>query len=258
MIRTLCKYIQIRIIIIVSLLFIGYQRTSASGHFIDFGSAPRLIEVSAHAMGGISTISQNYDDVYPQIQNLNINAGNSFGIGVKAVLGIKNYLGFGTALNATLNYYNTDLAIIGNNNSSLNTVFVSNRNMTFNIPIFMSLRFNVSHSVRWDVDLGMYYSFGFAGRQRQQIYRAGINSMDELVPEMETVTTDYYHSPRTIFNVFNRGDIGLHVGTSLDFGPHLTIGLQSQYGLKNAARNNSLTDASVHNFSLLALVGYRF
>lgn len=246
------------VIFLLAFLLPCWQPLKAAENFVDFGPAPKLIEITVQGLGGGSSVTQNYQKIYPQIQNLNVNMGNSWGLGAKAVFGIKDYLGFGTALNVMLNHYNIDLAVIGNDHSSMNAVFVNNRNFTLNVPIFLSARFNVAHRVRWNVDLGMYYSFGFAGRQRQQIYRAEINAMDELVPELENVTTDYYHSPRTLFNVFNRGDIGLHFGTSLNFGPHLMVGVQTQYGFKNAARQTEIDKSSVHNLSFTALLGYRF
>lgn len=248
----------LKAVTMLTFLFSMWQPMSAAENFVDFGPAHKLIEVTVQGLGGGSSVTQNYQKIFPQIQNLNVNMGNSWGLGAKAVFGIRDYLGFGTALNVMLNHYNIDLTVVDADNSSMNAVFVNNRNFTINVPIFMSARFNVAYSVRWNVDFGMYYAYGFAGRQRQQIYRAEINAMDELVPELENVKTDYYHSPRTLFNVFNRGDIGLHLASSLNFGPHLMVGVQSQFGLKNSARQTQIDKSSVHNFSLLALIGYRF
>jgi len=240
------------------ILAFAWITTSAQQKFIDYGHAKSLLEIEVHAMAGGSTVSQNYNKIYSRIQEHNINMGNSWGVGAKAVFGIRDFLGFGTSANIMWNHYNIDLAVVGTDNTSMSAVFVNNRNFTFNIPVFISFRFNVAHSVRWNVDGGFFYSYGFAGRQKQKIYRAEINAVDELVPEIQTVSTDYYHSPRTLFNVFNRGDIGLHFATSLNLGPHLSVGFQSQYGLKNSARNNIVDKPSVHNYSLHGIIGYRF
>lgn len=230
----------------------------AQQKFIDYGPASSLLEIEVHAMAGGSTVGQNYSKIYPRIQERNVNMGNSWGAGAKAVFGLRNYLGLGTAANVMWNNYNIDLAVVGQDNMSMSAVFVENRNFTFNVPVFISFRFNVAHSVRWNVDLGAYYSYGFAGRQKQKIYRAEINAVDELVPEIQTVSTDYYHSPRSLFNVFNRSDIGIHFATLLNFGPHLSVGFQTQYGLKNSARRGGVDKTSVHNYSLHGVVGYRF
>lgn len=230
----------------------------AGDSLVSYAPATKLIETQVHLLGGGSSITQNYRNTFPNIQNQNVNMGTSWGVGAKAVFGIKEYLGFGTAIDFMLNHYNIDMAIIADDNTSMSALFVNSHNYTVNIPVFISFRFNVARKVRWNVDGGMFYTFGFGGQQKQLIYRAEINSMDELVPELERVTTDYYHSPRTLFNVFNRGDLGLHLGTSLDFGPHLSVGAQAQYGLKNQARSNGVYKPSVHNFAIHALIGYRF
>lgn len=248
----------ILLIITVLCVCIGFHSLHAQEKLVDYGPATKLLDIEFHAMGGGSSITQNYKKSLPNIQNQNVNMGNSWGIGAKAVFGLRSYLGIGTSINLMLNHYNVDMALLGTDNNSMSALFVNSHNFTVNIPVFVSFRFDVAKRVRWNVDGGMYYAYGFAGRQKQLIYRAEINSMDELVPEIERITTDYYHSPRTLFNVFNRGDIGLHIASSLDFGPHLTVGVQTQYGFKNSARSNGVFHPSVHNFSLHGLVGYRF
>lgn len=230
----------------------------AQEKFVDYGPAKSLLEVELNALAGGSTVTQNYKKIYSRIQEQNVNMGNSWGLGAKAVFGIRDFFGIGTAANFFWNQYNIDMAVVGADNTSMSAVFVNNRNFTFNVPVFVSFRFNVAHSVRWNVDGGFYYSFGFAGRQKQKIYRAEINAIDELVPEIQIVSTDYYHSPRTLFNVFNRGDIGIHFASSLNLGPHLSIGFQTQFGLKNAARSNGVDNPSVHNYTLHGIIGYRF
>lgn len=227
-------------------------------NFIDYGPAPKLVSTEVHLMGGGSTVTQNYKKIYPSIQNQNINMGNSWGIGAKAVFGIRDWLGLGTCFNVMLNHYNIDIAVVGADQSSMSAAFINNHNFTIDIPVYISFRFNVAHSVRWNVDGGVFYSYGFAGKQKQRIYRAEINEVDELVPEIQKVSTDYYKSSRTLFNVFKRGDLGLHIATSLDFGPHLTVGLQFQYGFKNSAGDNGSNHPSVHNLNMHGLLGYRF
>lgn len=254
--HNICRHLKILLAAAIGLL-ISFPAASQQ-RFVDFGPADKFMQLSVHALIGGRAISQNYKDVYPQIQNLSVKMGLSAGIGAKAVFGMRDYLGVGTALNVVMGNYSEDLAVIGEDHSSMSALFVDNRNFSINVPVFAALRFNVAPSVRWIVELGTYYSFGFAGRQRQHIYMAQINSMDELVPEFENVKTDYYHSPRTILNMFNRGDIGLHIGTSLDFGNHFNIGVQTQVGLKNSARQTPIDKSSIHNLDVTAVAGYRF
>lgn len=231
---------------------------SRAGDFVDFSKANRFIEVDVHALAGVSSIFQNYQTKFPQIQNLNINNGGSFGVGGKAVLGIRNYLGFGTAIDVLVNNYNYDMAILGSDNMSMSSVFIDNRNFFVNIPVFLSFRFNVDNNVRWNVDLGMYYAYGFAGTQKQRIYRAQINAMDELVPELVNLKTDYFHSSSTFISPFNRGELGLHLATSLNFGKHLIVGARMQIDFKNSARHSGIETPYVRPFYFHGTIGYRF
>lgn len=231
---------------------------ASAGDFIDFSPAKRLIEVDVHAIGGTSSVFQNYQSKFSQIQDLNVNLGSSAGAGFRAVFGIRGWLGLGTALDITTNTYNIDMTVINSERSSLSSVLLDNRTYMATIPVFASFRFNVDKSVRWTVDAGMYYAYGFAGTQKQRIYRAEINSMDELVPELERVKTDYYHSGATFINGFNRGDIGLHLATYVNFGPHLMVGASYQVGFKNSSRSLGVVNPSVHNHYFHGIVGYRF
>ncbi len=226
--------------------------------FVDFSKAKRTLEVDVHALGGVSTMAQNYESKFPQIQNLNVNMGASLGVGARAVFGLREYFGFGTAFDLMLNNNNIDMAVLGDDNSSMSSVFIDNRFYYINIPLFVSFRFNVARNVRWNVDAGFYYAYGFAGTQKQRIYRTELNEMDEFVAQMVNIKTDYFHSPDTFINSFNRGDIGFHMATSLNFGRHLLVGMKFQAGMKNSARQNGLINPSVRNVYLHAVVGYRF
>lgn len=242
----------------VALVLSAVTSSAGAEVFVDFSPASRFIEVDAHAIGGVGSVLQNYKKEFPQIQNLNVNLGESLGLGFRAVFGIRGFLGLGTALDVTTNKYNIDMAILGSDNASMSAVFIDNRTYTVNIPVFVSFRFNVDRSVRWSVDAGMYYAYGLGGRQKQRIYRADVNAMDELVPQLVDVSTDYYHSRATFINGFNRGDLGFHLATYINFGPHLVVGAKYQIGVKNISRNIGVVNPSIHNQYFQGIVGYRF
>lgn len=244
--------------IVLTIALITSILPAFSADFVDYSPAKRMLEVDVHAIAGTSSVIQNYKSKFPQIQNLNVNMGGSFGIGFRAVFGIREYLGFGTALDITLNNYNIDMAVLGTDRASMSAIFLDNQYYYANIPVFMSFRFNVAESVRWSVDAGFYYAYGFAGTQKQRIYRAEINAMDELVPQLENVKTDYFHSRESFINGFNRGDIGLHLATFMNFGPHLVVGAQYQIGIKNASRATGIINPSIHNHYFHGIIGYRF
>lgn len=247
--------------IVTSLVVIvgAFASAKAGDLKLDTAPASRFIEVDIHALGGGGSVTQNYCKLFPQIENLNVNMGGNFGIGGRAVFGLREYLGLGTAIDFTVTNYDTDMLIYGQAESDgISAAYIDNVIYRVTVPVFVSLRFNVDRSVRWNIDAGLYYSYGLGGRQKQKIFRGEINAMGELVTERENLTTDYYHSGDTFINVYNRGDIGVHLGTSLNFGPHLLVGGQLQYGLKNSARHTGVANPRVHNLSVNAMIGYRF
>ncbi|MCM1293594.1 MAG: PorT family protein [Bacteroides sp.] len=240
------------------MLSLALSPKAMADDFVDFSPAKRMLEVDVHALGGVGSVIQNYKSHFPQIQNLNVNLGESLGLGFRAVYGIREYLGFGTAIDLTMNKYNIDMAILGSDNMSMSAVFIDNRMYYVNIPVFASFRFNIDKSVRWSVDVGMYYAYGIGGTQKQRIYRADVNAMDELVPQVVDVKTDYFHSSSTLINGFNRGDLGVHLATFVNFGPHLIVGARYQIGCKNASRSLGVVNPSIHNHYFQGIVGYRF
>ncbi|MBD5297902.1 MAG: PorT family protein [Bacteroides sp.] len=246
-----------RVALVVSMMLASAAGVSAAD-FVDFSKSDKLIEVDVHAFGGAGSVTQNYKKLFPQIRNLNVNMGGSGGLGFRAVFGLRNYLGFGTSLDVTMNTYNMDMTVMGSDNASMSALFIDNRAYYVNIPVFVSFRFNVAENVRWSVDGGFYYAYGFAGSQKQRIYRADTNAMGELVAQTQSVKTGYFHSPSTFINAFNRGDLGLHLATYVNFGPHLVVGAKYQYGVKNISRPLGVENPSIHNHYLHGVVGYRF
>lgn len=226
---------------------------------LDKAPASRFIEADVHLLGGAGSVTQNYGSMIPRLENLNVDMGANLGIGARAVFGIREYLGVGTAIDFTYTNYNIDMLVLGDTEPrGMSTVYITNRIYRLTVPVFASLRFQVDKSVRWNIDAGFYYSYGLGGRQKQKIFRGEINSLGELVTERVNISTPYYHSADTYINVFNRGDIGLHLATSLNFGPHLIVGTQFQIGFKNAARYTGVYNPNVHNLTLNATLGYRF
>lgn len=229
-------------------------------NFIDFSPAKQPLEIRVHLLVGGNTVLQNYRKTFPVIQNLNSNMGIAPGAGARVTFGLRQYLGLTTEANILCYGYNMDMAVISDDGSrSMSALFVNNRFWYFNVPVCMTMRFNVAHSVRWNVDLGLYYSYGLGGRQRQSIYHAEKSEIGQLVAEKVEIKSDYFHSAATFQNSFHRSDIGLHFGSSLDFGPHLSVGFRLQSGFKNVAYcNDGLRTPSIHNIALHGMLGWRF
>lgn len=227
--------------------------------FFQRGPAPKFIETEVHAIAGTATVISNYKSCFPQIENMRTNMGHVLGLGARGVFGLRDYLGFGTEINLIHSSYTMDMAVVSPGTQTMSAVYLNNDMWYANIPVFVSFRFNVAHSVRWNVDCGAYYAFGFAGKQRQVLYRGSVNALDEFVMEKIDRKMDYFHCDDTFENVFLRGDIGFYLGTSLNFGPHLVVGCKAQIGVKNTASSpNGVEHPQVHNVNFAGTLGYRF
>lgn len=247
------------IIAIIALTLAAGQSRADDPAFFQRGAAPQFIETEVHAIAGTATVMNTYKSCFPQIENLRTDMGHALGLGARGVFGLRDYLGFGTEINVIHSSYTMDMAVVSPDSQTMCAVYLDNDMWYLNIPVFVSFRFNVAHSVRWNVDAGGYYAFGFAGKQHQVLYRGSINALDELVMEKLDVKTDYFHSGTTFQNVFLRGDIGVYIGTGLNFGPHLVVGCRAQIGVKNTASTpNGIEHPAVRNVSFTGTLGYRF
>lgn len=225
---------------------------------LDFGPARKFIDIDVHAIVGGSTILQNYKGSFKEIKNLDASVGLTGGVGARATLGFRDYLGLTTEANFLIRNYDMNMVVGSLSSGTLSGVKLDNDIYIVNIPICLTLRLNVSGKVKWHVDFGGYYSYGFYGRQRQDIFVATTNALGELVTVQSKVNTDYFNSESTFLNSFRRSDYGVHLATFLDFGPHLRVGARMQVGLKNVSYTLGIVNPSVHNFDFGGSVGYRF
>lgn len=229
----------------------------ADAQFVDYGAPSQFVETDVHILGGTTGIIQNYGSAFSEITEMNSSSGAGYGVGAGAVFGLRGWLGLGTELNFVVGHNKLNMAV-GNNITSVSNIFIRNRYVYTNIPVYMSFRFNILTGLRWNIDAGLYYSYGIAGSQKQTIYNSSVNELGQIVPRVETSRPGYFNDSNTFINSFRRSDIGLHLATSLLFGRHVTLGVRSQIGFKNISFNDGIRNPRIHNISLLAMVGYKF
>lgn len=229
--------------------------------FVDHGPAPRFIEPQIHIWYGGSLVTENYMSCFNEISQMNSNPGSNIGLGGVAVFGISDFVGLGTELNVTLSKYRTDFAVSNNTVTSVSNIFLRNRAWYFNIPVYVQFRFNVDTRVRWNIDAGMYYSYGFSGSQSQSIYSAQINDLSQLVSVKINSKPNYFNNSDTFINSYHRGDIGLHLATALTFSRKYSVGARMNLGFKNISyiMNNAWIDnPNIHNFNFAVVLGRTF
>lgn len=229
--------------------------------FVDHGPAPRFIEPQIHIWYGGSLVTENYMSCFNEISQMNSNPGSNIGVGGVAVFGISDFVGLGTELNISLSKYRTDFAVSNNTVTSVSNIFLRNRAWYINIPVYVQFRFNIDSKVRWNLDAGMYYSYGFSGSQSQSIYSAQINDLSQLVSVKINSKPNYFNNSDTFINSYRRGDIGLHLATALTFSGKFSVGARMNLGFKNISyiMNNAwIVNPNIHNFNFAVVVGRTF
>lgn len=227
--------------------------------FVVTGAPDRFLTVEAHGLVGGVSVTQNYRGCFPAIREFSLSMGISGGFGARADIAFRDFLALGIGADLLFNAYKTNFTVANDDGSSMSNVFLNNHFTTLNFPVVMSVRFNVGPQVRWIVDGGIYYAYGIGGKQKQSIYKASINQAGQLVTDMVSTQPPYYTNPGCFINSFNRSDFGLHIGTGFLLRRHLSAGVRLQLGLKRQARTyEAVTVPDIHNFSLMAVVGYRF
>ncbi len=230
----------------------------ACAQFVNHAPAKKFVEVDAHVFGGTTGITQNYASKFSEITECNADNGTGYGLGAGAVFGLRQWFGFGTEANILVGHNKVNMAVSNHENVSMSNIFVRNRYTYINFPVFLSFRFNILDGMRWNVDVGLYYSYGIWGKQKQTIYNSTLNDLGQLVPRTVVTNCSYFNSSSTFINSYRRNDIGLHLATALQFGNHFFIGARCQIGFKNVSFNSGLVNPNIHNFNFMGSAGYKF
>lgn len=242
---------------IIPLLFIWLALQAPAQKFLDTSRPAKFTpRVNVYAGGGLSTISQNYDSEIAGVSDFMLSPGARITLGAEAQMWIRNYLGVGCAVDLSTNHYNWSLSILHTSQAALNTIYNRNTYNTVEIPLYLSLRFNVYNHLRWYNQLGLFFNHGISGTSKYQYHSSSTNSLGQSQVSSTHYKRDYYHDPDAIINGFNRTDIGLHLKTELEFSQRFTFSLQLRCGLRNTALNYGVLDVRTHNFSATALIGY--
>ena len=231
----------------------------AEGHVtVDKSRPDDFIDFDVHALVGGSYIMENYVSCYPEISDLNAGMGAAFGVGAGVRFNIRGYLGLGTELNFTRNAAKMDMAVVGSDRNSVSNVFQRNSYYKVDLPVYLTFMFNLSGTVKWNVDAGMYYSYGTGGKQKNTIYDTRANELGQLMMSVTNYKADFYNDSRAFINSYHRRDIGIHLATGLTFGGHLKVGVRAHIGCSNIAYSTGIVKPSSHTLDFLGLVGWQF
>lgn len=219
-------------------------------------SPKKFINVEVHALVGGSYMTDNYPSCYPEISDLNTTLGPSLGLGVGAQFNLTRTIGLGTEFNLTRNAFKMDMAVVGP--QSVSNVFQRNTYYKIDFPVYVRMNFDVACNVEWNVDAGLYYTYGLGGRQRSNIYDTRSNDLGQLMLSMTPIRADFYNDTDAFINSYDRGDIGLHVASGMTFREHLCIGVRAHIGFSNVAHSTGLVKPDMHTMDFRACIGWRF
>ncbi len=243
---------------ILVILFGGSVAKASGPEMVDRGRAEKFLDIDVHLLAGGSYMTENYTTCYPDISDLNTSMRPAFGAGVGARFNIRNFIGLGTEINFTSNGFNMDMAVIGSGGQSVSNVFQRNTYYKVDFPVYVTFLFNLSDAVRWNVDSGLYYGYGIAGKQKSTIYDTRSNELGQLMMSVTQYDADFYKDHRAFINSYDRGDIGLHLATGLTFSGHLRVGIRAHIGMSNLANSIGLVRPDSHTMDFMATVGWQF
>lgn len=240
-------------------LLLGITTSSAADvAFVDTGKSDRFIEIDVHALVGGSYVTNNYTDIFPEISDINSSMRAAGGLGAGAKFNFNRFFAIGTELNLTFNSTRITFNVTAKDDRHLSDVYLRNSFRYFNVPIYASFNFNLADCVRWNVDCGLYYSYGSGGKQNATIYTASINDLGQLILDGSTAKTGYFNDSGSFINSYHRSDIGLHIATGLTFYNRVSVGVRTQTGFKNIAKTYGISKPTCHNFNFFATIGYIF
>ena len=110
---------------------------------------------------------------------------------------------------------------------------------SFNIPVLMSVRFNVADNLRWYVEVGPYIAFGL-----------GHNDKGRVIADGEESPFDYGY-----FDRHKKFQWGFKMGTGLRFLDHYFVGIHYLAGVGNVWK---LDGYNGHSKAWTFTVGYDF
>jgi len=252
-------HIMRRFLLPILILLLGSATAEAAGNVtVDRGPAEKFLDIDVHVLVGGSYMTENYTSSYPEISDLNTSMRPAFGVGVGARFNIRNFLGLGTELNFTRNGFSMDMAVVGSGGQSVSNVFQRNTYYKMDIPVYVSFIFNLSQAVRWNVDGGLYYAYGLAGKQKNTIYDTRSNELGQLMMSVTPYEADFYKDSKAFINSYDRGDIGLHLATGLTFSKHFKVGIRAHIGMSNLAHSTGIVKPDSHTMDFMATLGWQF
>ena len=226
--------------------------------FLDTSRPEKLLDVGVHAGLGISTLIQNYASAVPGCADFHLSPGLQSAFGATVELPLRRYIAIGTGADFVISNNSWAMTIINSEPNTVSTLYCHNTYRAFEIPVYLSLRFNLGSRFVWTNECGMYFSFGTGGRTKVTSYSASVNQLGQQQVARTQYSHPYYKEETPILNGFGRSDRGLHLSTGLQYRNRWSLKAVMRLGLRDVALNYGVLDIDVHNLAFSFRLGYRF
>lgn len=219
---------KIKSLTLLSSILLG-SLTANAADFLDTSAPENVFNIGARV--GFN-LSNNSIDNTPYFKMNLSKWGTGFDAGVVCDINIRNFISIqpGFFYQSRSNDYAYIYTALGGDIDN----YGHTRHYTFNVPILASLHLNPTDNIRWSIDFGPYFEFGLDGSDKDL-------SKDTKYKE------DYYASRKSF-------DIGLKMGTGLEFFDHYYFGIHYLAGCCNIwkedfdGRNKAWTFTLGYNF----------
>lgn len=216
---------------------------SASDSYLNFGVR-------------VGLTSSNLSTDIPEIgENSDFSWRNGFTAGVAVDINFRNYFSIQPGFFFENRSHNYTLIEHDPVSQSLKNEIGHTRYYAFTVPVLASFHFNLTGNLRWNVELGPYFSFG-TGDGKDEVEQIFV-SVPAGVAGVYTCTTgkrDYYGDGDWQHRSF---DWGLKIGTGIRLLDHFTFHIHYQRGFRNASANYR-QNWEMFNKNWTFAVGYDF
>lgn len=252
------KYIATCILTVAALCLSSTAAAEELHPFMDTSRPSKPLDIGVHVGLGVSTQIQNYASAVPGCADFHLSSGLQSAFGATVEVPLRRYIAIGTGADFVINNNSWAMTVINSEPNTVSTLYCRNTYRAFEIPIYLSLRFNLGSRITWTNEGGMYFCFGTGGRTRITSYSAAVNQLGQQQVTRTRYDHPYYNADTPILNGFGRNDIGIHLATGLQYLRRWTLKAVMRYGFKDVARNYGVLDVNVHNLAFSFRLGYTF
>lgn len=252
------KYIATCILTVAALCLSSTAAAEELHPFMDTSRPSKPLDIGVHVGLGVSTQIQNYASAVPGCADFHLSSGLQSAFGATVEVPLRRYIAIGTGADFVINNNSWAMTVINSEPNTVSTLYCRNTYRAFEIPIYLSLRFNLGSRITWTNEGGMYFCFGTGGRSRITSYTAAVNQLGQQQVTRTRYDHPYYNADTPILNGFGRNDIGIHLATGLQYLRRWTLKAVMRYGFKDVARNYGVLDVNVHNLAFSFRLGYTF